>query len=85
MGNIYYLFLMVLRIGLTYAFGSTIALNRRFWQPPPFHLGKCGSILRNCKRNRNLRISRAPLKSQVHQDTSLLRTAMTTQRVFSKG
>src|SRR6218665_302190 len=37
----------------------------------------------NC--NRNLKISKALLKSQAHQVTSLFTSAATNQRVFSKG
>ncbi|PGH37828.1 MAG: hypothetical protein CRN43_18835 [Candidatus Nephrothrix sp. EaCA] len=36
-------------------------------------------------RNRNLKISKALLKSQVHQGTSLFTSAATNQRGFSKG
>ena len=37
-------------------------------------------------RNRNLKISKAPLKSQAHQGTSLLTSAATNQRgVFQRG
>jgi len=35
--------------------------------------------------NRNLRISRAPLKSQAHQGTSLLMSAAMNQRGCPKG
>jgi len=36
-------------------------------------------------RNRNLKISRAPLKSQAHQGTSLFTRAVTNQRDCSMG
>jgi len=43
-------------------------------------------ILRDqCDHNRNLGISRAPLKSQAHQGTSLFTSATTNQRGCSKG
>jgi len=36
-------------------------------------------------RNRNLKTSRAPLKNQAHQGTSLFTSAATNQRGFPKG
>ena len=40
---------------------------------------------RNCNRNRNLRISRAPLKSEAHQGISLFTSAATNTKGFPKG
>src|SRR6218665_3159594 len=38
-----------------------------------------------CNRNRNLKTSKALLKSQAHQGTSLFTSAATNQRGFPKG
>src|SRR6218665_841417 len=43
------------------------------------------SSLRNRNRNRNLKTSKALLKSQAHQGTSLFTSAATNQRGVSKG
>src|SRR6218665_231715 len=43
------------------------------------------TILVGYTRNRNLKISKAPLKSQAHQGTSLITSAATNQRGVSKG
>src|SRR6218665_1324732 len=42
-------------------------------------------LLLDFQRNRNLRISKALLKSQAHQGTSLFTSPATNQRGFSKG
>jgi len=47
-------------------------------------LVKCNNN-RNPNRNHNLRISKAPLKSQAHQGTSLFTSGVTNQRGCPKG
>ena len=48
----------------------------------PYHA--MGNEIRHRSRNRNLKISKALLKSQAHQGTSLFTTAATNQRGVSK-
>src|SRR6218665_395529 len=49
-------------------------------------LHRCEFLSRHRRyRNRNLRPSRAPLKNQAHQGTSLFTSAATNQRGFPKG